>query len=90
MQKSYQGRVAKWLGSFGFIRYEGRDVFVHLRNYCSGFHPELNQLVEFELGPPVQENKPAQALRVRVVKTAAQVEAEYLAGLEALKQGGSQ
>jgi hypothetical protein len=89
MQHPYRGRLAKWHGSFGFIRYEGRDVFVHFKNYLGGFHPELNQFVEFDLGPAVREDKPEQAIRVRVLRTAVQVEAKYTAGVNALNgQGG--
>jgi cold shock CspA family protein len=86
MQK-YQGRLTKKRENYGFIRYMNsagvsRDVFVHFSNYLHGFVPELNQIVEFEFGPAPVESKPPVAIRVRVVKTADQVVAEFQEQLE--------
>jgi cold shock CspA family protein len=88
MRKCYmahQGRLLKKGNNFGFLRYQGRDVFVHFSNYLRGFTPELNQQVEFEFGPSPREDRPPVAIRVRVVKSAAQVEAEFK-----IQQGGAQ
>jgi len=87
-----QGRITKWRGSYGFIRFGGEDIFVHLRSFLSGSVPELNCLVEFQLGPAVREDKPHQAVNVRVIKRAAEVIADFNqshVGLDALKQGGA-
>ena len=67
MQQRVKGRLSKWRGGYGFIRSEGRDVFVHLSNFLSGFTPELNATVEFELGPGCREDQPQQAYRVRIL-----------------------
>jgi hypothetical protein len=48
--------------------------------------PELNQIVEFDFGPAPVEGKPPVAIRVRVVKTADQVAAEFQTQLD--QQGG--
>ena len=79
----------KWRGSYGFIRYNGEDIFVHLTNYLHGFVPELNQICEFEIGPATKIGKPNEAFRVTVVKSAEQVIAEFNrgAGVDALSRG---
>ena len=80
------GRVVKWRGTFGFIRYNQKDIFVHLDSYLSGFVPEMNQMVEFEIGPATKQGKETEAFRIRVIKTASQVIAEFnerCAGLNA-------
>jgi cold shock CspA family protein len=78
----YRGRLAKWHGSYGFIRFQERDVFVHLSNFLGGFHPELNAEVEFQLGPPAREDKKEEAVLVRVVRSY-----DYTAGLQRLRDG---
>jgi hypothetical protein len=87
-----QGRLIKWRGSYGFLRCNGKDVFVHLTSYLHGFTPELNQICEFEIGPATKEGKPNEAFRVTVVRTASQVIAEFNqtsdAGPDALARGG--
>jgi cold shock CspA family protein len=85
--QTYQGRLVKKHPNYGFIRLKdrtgkSRDVFVHFGSYLHGFVPELNQIVEFEFGPAPVESKPPVAIRVRVVKTADQVVAEFQAQLE--------
>ena len=81
-----RGVITKWRGSYGFIRYGGQDVFVHTKNFLGGSTPELNSLVEFQFGPPTREDKPFQAVNVRVVQLAAEV----LAGIaqKVQQQGG--
>ncbi len=87
------GRLAKWQSGknsgngYGFIRSGGSDIFVHFSAYLPGFTPELNQLVEYELGPANKEHLPAQACRVRVIKSADKVLAEFNAGLDKLSEG---
>ena len=82
-----QGRIAKWYGGFGFIRFDGRDIFVHNKNFMSGSFPELNSIVEFRLGPATREDRPDQAVNVKIVKRAADVldDFERRAGIEALR-----
>ena len=85
-----RGRISKWSGSYGFIRYGGQDIYIHMRNFVSGSHPELNAIVEFELGPPHREDRPPQAINVRTAKRAAEVLAEFRqhnAGVQALLNG---
>lgn len=69
-----RGQLTKWFGSYGFIKYENRDVFVHLKNY-NGFIPEVGQLVKFDFGL-APGDKPPMAVNVRVVKSALAVTAE--------------
>jgi cold shock CspA family protein len=71
----YQGRLTRWYGSFGFIRFdqEQRDVFVHLRSFLKGFVPELDSIVAFDLGPAHRGDKKDQAKNVRIVKSAEDV-----------------
>ena len=75
--KRNQGYLVKIKGSFGFIRHDRKDVFVHFKNYLPGFVPELNQFVEFDYGPSPREDRPPVAIRVRVIKTAEQVAEEF-------------
>lgn len=76
--KRYTGRLSKWQGTWGFIRFENRDLFVHRTAYLGGFTPELHSIVEFEIGPSIREDKfQDQAYRVRVVKTADDVLREF-------------
>jgi cold shock CspA family protein len=85
-----QGRLKNWKGTFGFILYEGNEIFVHLSNYLHGFTPEVNQIVEFELGPANKPGKANEAYRVIVVKSADQVFKEFNlrgAGLDTLVKG---
>ena len=94
--KTYRGRLSKMIGNFGFIRCDGKDIFVHFTNYLGGFKPELNQIVEFNIGPSPREDRPPVAIRVRVVKSAAEVEAGFDGlsqaerALRLLKGNGSQ
>lgn len=86
-----RGQLYKWTGTHGFIKFEGRDVFVHRSSYLQGFHPEIGQLVSFDFALAPNPVRPPMAVRVRVVKTACAVQAELdvRRGLEALaKQGG--
>ena len=86
-----QGRLVRWNGSYGFIRYNGKDIFTHLTSFLHGFVPEQNSIVEFEIGPAKKEGKPNEAFRVIVVKSAAQVIAEFNEqNAEQLAQGGVQ
>jgi hypothetical protein len=80
----FRGRLTKWRGTHGFIRFNGRDVFVHLSNFLGGFHPELNAELEFQFGPAAREDKPDEAIRVRVLRSY-----DYTAGLERLKDGAA-
>jgi hypothetical protein len=85
--QSYQGMLIKKHNNYGFARFKNtkgvvRDIFVHFGQYLSGFVPELNQIIEFELGPSPVEGKPPVAVRVRVVKSADQVLAEFHKKLE--------
>jgi cold shock CspA family protein len=88
-----QGRLVKWRGSYGFIRYNGKDIFVHLSSYLHGFVPELNQICEFEIGPATKQDKPNEAFRVTVVKTADAVLHDFNekidSGVHALGRGGA-
>jgi cold shock CspA family protein len=89
MQRN-RGYLLKIKGNYGFIRCNGKDVFVHFSNYLHGFVPELNQFVEFDFGPSPREDRPATAIRVRVIKNAAQVAEEFnrkQAGASTLKAG---
>jgi cold shock CspA family protein len=92
--KNNRGQLAKWFNNFGFIKFENRDVFVHRENYLPGFLPEVGQIVAFDFGLSPNPNRPPQAINVRVVKSAATIQAEeqIRAGLEALQkqQGGTQ
>jgi cold shock CspA family protein len=77
MTERREGRLIRWKNTFGFIQFENQRIFVHLDNYYPGFIPEINQKVTFEIGPPSKPGKPPEAYRVRVVKTADQVLAEF-------------
>jgi cold shock CspA family protein len=77
MTERREGRLAKWRHTFGFIQYNNQEIFVHLDNYYPGFIPEINQKVTFEIGPAAKAGMPNEAYRVRVVKTADQVLAEF-------------
>lgn len=68
-----KGVVYKWLQGFGFIKFEGRDVFVHRNSYLSGFYPEVGQLVLFDFGLAPDTSKPPMAVNVRVLKSAKQI-----------------
>jgi hypothetical protein len=90
--QNHRGRLVKKHNNYGFIRFTNtsgvsRDVFVHFGSYLRGFVPELNQIVEFEFGPSPDDTRPPVAIRVRVVKAADQVVAEFQAQLE--QQGGA-
>lgn len=78
----------KWFSKgYGFIKHEGRHVFVHGSAYLSGFHPEIGQLVAFDFAI-APDNKPPMAVNVRVLKSAKSVQAEeeIRTGLEALQR----
>lgn len=69
-----QGQLIKWFGSYGFIRYEGQNVFVHLKNCSTGFIPELGARVGFELMAATTFGKPPQACRVRTLRNDVQAQ----------------
>ena len=76
---TFQGRLIKRTKTFGFVKTDaGHEFFVHFSQYLSGFTPELNQILEFELAPSHRDDKPPMAVRVRVVRKAAEVEADLL------------
>ena len=68
MAERFNGRLVKWQGTWGFIRHEKKDVFVHLTNCVSGFVPEINAPVDFEFTEAAVEGKPPQAYRVRLLR----------------------
>jgi hypothetical protein len=86
------GYLVRWTGTYGFIKYDNRQVFVHERYYVGGM-PELDQKVVFDFGLSLDLNKPPQAINVRVLKTARamRAEEEVRRGLQALvqSQGGA-
>jgi hypothetical protein len=90
--KDNVGHLVIWKGTFGFIRFDNRNVFVHKKYYVRGF-PELDQKVVFDFGLSHDPLKPPQAVNVRVLKTARAIRAEQeiKRGLEALGcgQGGA-
>jgi cold shock CspA family protein len=97
------GQLYRWFsvdsrgkGGYGFIKFEGRNVFVHTKNYVSGHIPEVGQKVAFDFGLSHDPNKPPQAVRVRVLASAQMMKAEadtkaaleLKAKLEALAKAG--
>jgi cold shock CspA family protein len=88
-----RGPLEKWFETqgYGFIKFEGRDVFVHRRSYLTGFVPEVGQIVTFDFDFAPDKTKPPMAVNVRVWKSAKTVadEDEIKHGLEALKYGGA-
>jgi hypothetical protein len=82
------GYLVRWTGTYGFIKYDNRQVFVHQRNYVGGM-PELDQKVVFDFGLSHDPRKPPQAKNVRVLKTARAIRAEeeIRRGLQALASG---
>ena len=78
----FRGRLVKWNGTWGFIKHDGKETFVHLSNCVSGFIPEINLPVEFELTPAAVEGKPPQAFRVRSLRKDSE------AGMDALRRSG--
>src|SRR5438876_2993368 len=88
MLKDNKGQLIKWIekGGYGWILFDGRQVFVHVTSYLQGFVPEVDQLVRFDFGLAPNQ-KPPMAINVRVVKSAKTVAAErqIQAGLEALQ-----
>jgi hypothetical protein len=84
------GHLVIWKGTFGFIRFDNRNVFVHEKCYTRGL-PELDQKVQFDFGLSHDPNKPPQAVNVRVLKTARamRAEEEVRRGLQALASGGA-
>ena len=86
--KNNRGPLVKWFSGFGFIKFEGRNVFVHRDAYLPGFETEIGQVgqmlgFDFGIAP---NGKPPMAINVRVVKSAKAVadEKKTQAGLEAL------
>jgi cold shock CspA family protein len=57
---------------FGFIKSEGRDIFLHAVNLQEGV-PVLGQKVEFELGEAATLGKPKQAVNIAFVDEAFEV-----------------
>jgi cold shock CspA family protein len=55
-----RGPLVKWFdkNGYGFIKFEGRDVFVHRTAYLSGFVPEVGQIVTFDFGFAPDKTKP--------------------------------
>ena len=91
--KNNRGQLIKWFQGYGFIKYEGREVFVHRYAYLRGFSPEIGQIVAFDFALAPDKTKPPMAVNVRVTKSAKIVaeEIEIKRGLEALlatNQGG--
>jgi len=91
--KNKKGQLAKWFADrgYGFIKFEGRDVFVHREAYLSGFAPEVGQILHFDFSLAPDKNRPPIAINVRVTKSPKSVaaEEEIKRGLEALvDQGG--
>lgn len=97
-----RGPLYKWFEKegYGFIKLEGRDIFVHRTSYLGGFTPEIGQIVTFDFGFAPDKTKPPMAVNVRVWKSAKTVadeeqikrelEAKVKHGLEALaNQGGA-
>ena len=80
----FRGRLIKWSGTWGFIRYDKKEAFVHITNCVSGFasEVEINVPVEFELTASSVEGKPPQAFRVRLLRK------DTEAGIDALRRGG--
>jgi len=71
-----RGQLVKWFDGYGFIKFEGREVFVHRKAYLSGFAPEVGQIVTFDFGLAPDKNRPPMAINVRVFKSATDVAAE--------------
>ncbi len=73
-----RGPLVKWFeqNGYGFIKFEGREVFVHRTAYLSGFAPEVGQIVTFDFGLAPDKNRPPMAINVRVFKSATDVAAE--------------
>jgi cold shock CspA family protein len=91
--KNKKGQLVKWFEDrrYGFIRFDGHDVFVHRTAYLSGFVPEVGQIVHFDFGLAPDKNRPPIAINIRVTKSAKVVatEEEIKRGLEVLaNQGG--
>jgi cold shock CspA family protein len=74
--KNNRGQLVKLFRNYGFIKFEGRDVFVHRDGYLHGFKPEIGQLVSFDFALAPEPDRPPVSVNVRVVKTAAAVQAE--------------
>jgi cold shock CspA family protein len=87
--KNNQGTLRRWLNGFGFIRFDGRDVFVHRDAYLRGFKPEVGQIVLFDFGLAPDKNRPPVAINVRVSKSVKAIadEIEIKRGLEVLVTG---
>ena len=75
----YTGRLKSWYGTWGFVYFEAerRDIFVHLSAFLKGFLPEIGSAVAFELGPSNKPDKPDQCRNVRVIRSAAEVLADF-------------
>jgi|SRR5215813_6603324 len=87
--KNQKGQLVKFFKEkgYGFLKHEGREVFVHTTAYLSGFFPEVGQIVGFDFALGLN-NKPPMAVNIRVLKSAQSVkdEQEIKAGLEALER----
>jgi cold shock CspA family protein len=98
MEKNCRGQLAKWKEGYGFINFNGRELFVHRDAYLPGFKSEIGQvgqMLAFDLGPSQNSSKPPMAVNVRVVVSAKTYTAEQQIrrGIEALiklaKQDGA-
>jgi cold shock CspA family protein len=74
--KNNRGQLLKMLKNYGFIRFEGRDVFVHRDAYLQGFKPEIWQIVSFDFALAPEPDRPPVAVNVRVIKPASAFQAE--------------
>jgi cold shock CspA family protein len=75
--KNCEGYLRVWKEAFGFIRYEGRDIFVFHNQYkkTPGQIPEVGQKVRFDFALG-RDGKPPMAVNIIVTRTAAQVKAD--------------
>lgn len=103
MEKNCRGQLKNWKDGFGFVRYEGRDVFVHRSAYLPGFETEIGQVGQILAFDFVEapNGKPPMAGNVRVITSAGAdakarvAEAEIMRAVETLrkllasKQGGA-
>jgi cold shock CspA family protein len=95
--RNQRGILHKWLNGYGFVSYEGRDVFVHRDAFLPNNRPEKGQLVGFDFGLAPDRSRPPIAINVRVLKTKQQVQAETEVALgllmlqdQKVSQGGVQ
>jgi cold shock CspA family protein len=81
-----EGYLRNWKKAFGFIRYQGRDVFVFHQEYKkAGQIPEPGQKVRFDFALGL-DGKPPMAVNIVVIRTAEQVKADNRANNELTHQ----